>query len=881
MVILKTTLKNFIQSIPVCDCYSSWEEIVSMIRQSSPGMVAYIDDCGRPQGVIQSNDLLWLTSKKLIAAPFTEERVKVKPDRLKDIITSLVSLSYQMRVETFLQSFALKNRQTQNYFIVDLAGKLLGILDTSKLLQTIWHYNSCRGEEKSNLSEITTFSDLDVVLPRIITSSNNHSNARAIKPKKELVKVFPKKANKKNKIEQKFQEDYSWLFSLLNQISLPLLIENKNQEVCYQNNSWQQNCTANRSLEPSHTIDRDLDIRASTIHFGKRVLDGNSDRYSSAKDLLSIDSLFGFELNSSSSKQSIQEESVNSILEQITSESSNVWYYYRIPLKLSHNSIKIENDYNYWLTFATPFSLQQFLLQDSFRKDNLEPIKKHNLKQLQDKFLINIGHDFKSPLTAIIGLSSLLKEEKLGTLNERQIDYAEIIHNSGKRLVNLTNDFLDFTHLTSQTLQFDFETLELKNTCQQVYQQVEEKLIKEYQDVKHFPKLQLNIATHTQKAIADKTYLHQILSILLENALHLTSCQGLLGITTALWSNNWLAITVWNEKDGLTSQQQQIFAEEFYQYSSVLTSQEKNQSLKLILAQQLAQAHGGDISFISQDDYGSEFTLVLPLKSNNSNEDKIQNKFSNPLVLIVETGSERIIDLSKKLKTLGYFSAIARSHSEALYKAKCLKPQKILLNSSFLDNEPDIIKTLKFDLQTRDIPLLITTDCSSSSDSFTNVADVLSFPISRNSLARYFPLVVSHQKIVEHNLTVLRLSLIEDTTQSLENSALDFVFEKLVFSLSYHIIEADSIEQAHLLAKIWTIDVIVWDGTTLTSTEFYLRSFAESKALASIPVITLDEKTTAIANKITTLTVFPCLLPAKERSIEQLTKVIQIAAGIG
>lgn len=880
MVILKTTLKNFIQSIPVCDRSSYRENIVSMIRQSPQGMVAYLDSHGLPLGVIQSEDLLWLTAKKLRAAPFSEKKAEVEPDDLKDIITSLASLSYQMKVETFLQSFALKNRLTQNYFIVDLAGKLLGILDTGKLLQTIWHDDTCESKAKSNLSEITNYSELNVAEQRIIITSNNHAHARVIKPEKEIAKVFQKRAKKRNKIEQKFQEEYSWLFSLLNQISVPLLIENKNQEVCYQNDYWQQNCTANRSLELSHTIDRDLDTRASTIHFEKRVLEGKSDRYSLEKDLLSVDSLSSFKLDSSSSKQSIQEESVNSILEQTNSESSNVWSYYRIPLKLNHNSIKIENDSNYWLTFATPFSLQQFLLQDSTQKDDLEPRKNHNLKQLQDEFLINIGHDFKSPLTAIIGLSSLLKEEKLGTLNERQIGYAKMIHNSGKRLVDLTNEFLDFTHLTGQTLQFDFETLDLEDTCQQVYQQVEQKLTKKYQDIKHFPELQLNIATHAQKAIADKTYLHQILSILLENALHLTSCQGLLGITTALWSD-WLAITVWNEKDGLTPQQQQIFAEEFYQYSSVLTSQEKNQSLKLILAKQLAQAHGGDISFISQDDYGSEFTLLLPFNSNNSNENKIQHKFSNPLVLIVETVSKRIINLSKKLKTLGYFSAIARSHTEALYKAKCLKPQKILLNSSFLNDEPNIIKTLKFDLQTHDIPLLITTDRSSSIDSFTNVADVLSFPISRNSLARYFPLVVSHQKIVEHNLTVLRLSLIEDTTQSLENSALDFVFENLFFSLSYHIIEADSIEQAHLLAKIWTIDVIVWDGTTLTSPESYLRSFAKSKVLASIPVITLDEKTTSTANKISTLTVFPCLLPAKERSIERLTKVIQIAAGIG
>ena len=516
--------------------------------------------------------------------------------------------------------------------------------------------------------------------------------------------------------------------------------------------------------------------------------------------------------------------------------------------------------------------------------NNLERRKKDKFQLLQNKFLLNIGHDIKSPLTAIIGLSKLLKEEKLGTLNQKQISYIEMIYNSGKRLVNLTNDFVDFTHSIGKKSQLDFKSLNIENTGQQIYQQVKQKLttIAKFKDTNHFPELKLNIAPDARVAIADKTYLNQILTILLENALHLTDSEGLLGITTKLCSQ-WLAITVWNEEGSLTQEQQQIFAEEFFQYSNILTSQEKNQGLKLILAQQLAQAHGGDISFVSQKDRGSAFTLLLPLnpddlkQDNNRGSDTMEN---NSLVLIIETASERINDLSEKLKTLGYFSAIARSHPEALYKARLLQPGKILLNSSLLDDESNIVTTLKLDLYTRNIPLLITTDAASSIDSFGNVADeVLSFPISRNTLARYFTPVASRQSI-EHNLTVLRLSLVEETTQPRENLALDFVIENPAFSLSHHIIEADSIEQAHLLASIWTIDAVIWDGSSLKSPEAYLHSFAESNLLASIPVITLDVKTTAAANKISNLTVFPCLLPANERSIQQLTQVIQIAVGI-
>lgn len=903
MVRPEITLKEFIQVIPVCDlaqgeaCYDrnyKRKDLVSAMGQSSRGIVALIDSYGIPQGIIKNNDLLWIMSKNFIAISSNVKKAQVQINELRNITISLISLPSQMKVKVFLQRFASQSR-SQDYFIVDAENKLLGILDTNKLLQTIAYYTAKQGKVKSNLLQQDVVSN-EGVTEEIIRASEVCSDVYSkLKPKKGT-KAFKKQLKKNGQIELKFQEEHTSLFSLLNQISLPLSIENFNGEICYQNEYWQQELSQGKSFLKS-AIDNECSESNSQLYMRKQVFSNlKCDLFFQENNLSNLDSQSSLKLarkidriDSDLSKCSVNKRAVNnSLLERTDTEKdvnkSSFWYHYRIPLNIKGNSPALNDNHNYWLILAVPFSLQQFLLTDCVSGNNGDRRKKDKFKLLQDKFLLNIGHDLKSPLTAIIGLSDLLKAEKLGTLNQKQISYIEMIYNSGKRLVNLTNDFLDFTHLTSKKLQFNFKSLELKDTCKQIYRQVEQKLTTtaKSKDVNHFPELKLNIAPDTQVAIADEIYLNQILTILLENALHLTNYEGSLGITSQLYSQ-WLAITIWNQEGALTQEQQYIFAEEFFQYLNVLTSQEKNQSLKLILAQQLAQAHGGDISFVSQKDRGSEFTLLLPLNPNDLQQDIDRGSDiigNNSLVLIIETASNRISDLSQKLKTLGYFSAIARSDSEALYKARVFKPSKILLNCSFLDEKLDIVTTLKLDLHTRNIPLLITTDTSSSIASLDNIADeVLSFPISRNTLARYFTPLVSHQSI-EQNLTVLRLSLVEDTIQARENSILDFVFENSAFSLSHHIIEADSIEQAHLLARIWTIDVVIWDGTTSESPEAYLHSFAKFKALASIPLITLDAKTTSAANKISNLAIFPCLLPANERSIQQLTQVIQIAAGI-
>ncbi len=93
----------------------------------------------------------------------------------------------------------------------------------------------------------------------------------------------------------------------------------------------------------------------------------------------------------------------------------------------------------------------------------------------------------------------------------------------------------------------------------------------------------------------------------------------------------------------------------------------------------------------------------------------------------------------------------------------------------------------------------------------------------------------------------------------------------------YRVIEADGLEQAHILARIWHLDAIVLDGYRIADPTKYLRSLQESEYLSTLPLITLDTRTTEAANQIPSLSVYPCLLPAECRSVKDLIQVIQIA----
>ncbi|XTZ19443.1 MAG: sensor histidine kinase, partial [cyanobacterium endosymbiont of Rhopalodia fuxianensis] len=83
------------------------------------------------------------------------------------------------------------------------------------------------------------------------------------------------------------------------------------------------------------------------------------------------------------------------------------------------------------LVLATDVTEQQKLCQELAAK-NADLVQ---LNRLKDEFLACISHEFKSPLTAVLGLSSLLREQKVGKLNSRQVHYAQSIYHSSRQLM--------------------------------------------------------------------------------------------------------------------------------------------------------------------------------------------------------------------------------------------------------------------------------------------------------------------------------------------------------------------------------------------------------------------------------------------------------------
>jgi signal transduction histidine kinase/CheY-like chemotaxis protein len=516
------------------------------------------------------------------------------------------------------------------------------------------------------------------------------------------------------------------------------------------------------------------------------------------------------------------------------------------------------------------------------------------LNRLKDEFLSCISHELKTPLTAVLGLSSLLKEQLVGPLNDRQARYAHLIYQSGRHLTLIVNDILDLTRIETGQLELNLESVTLESLCQRAYEQARQL----HQEVSvseagkaaeaiEEPEFSLSIQPGLGEITADDLRLRQMLTNLLSNALKFTPTTGKVGLEISTWED-WIAFTVWDTGIGIAADKQHLIFQKFQQLENPLTRRFEGTGLGLVLTQRIAQLHGGDITFISEEGKGSQFTLLLPRDLQPRPAKPPLNpprRLQQRLVLVAESGTARIEAMDTCLRQLGYRVAIARSGTEALEKVRRLQPALVILNPTLpLLSGWDVLTLLKAGMETRTTPVIWSGSTDEKPRAIAwGASACLSHPVHLESVRK--SIIEATQTpgellpIPASRLTVLHLRLSPQPLTADGPSV-----SELLHSYPYRVVEVSDLDQADLLARVWKPHVVVLEGS-LPNPTHYFTHLSENTMLGSVPMITLTPETTQSANRVPGLKVFPCLAPLTFddalSNVEEsaLFQVIQVASG--
>jgi signal transduction histidine kinase len=227
--------------------------------------------------------------------------------------------------------------------------------------------------------------------------------------------------------------------------------------------------------------------------------------------------------------------------------------------------------------------------------------------QHKSDFLANMSHELRTPLNAIIGFSEVLQEKMFGELNEKQLDYLNDIHSSGRHLLSLINDVLDLSKIEAGRMELELSKFDLPAALANALTLVRERA------QRHGIALSLEVDPRLGEVQADERKCKQILLNLLSNAVKFTPDGGRVALSARLDTDK-AEISVADTGIGIAKEDQQTVFEEFRQVGRDYTKKAEGTGLGLALAKRFVELHGGAIRLESEPGKGSTFTFTLPVR---------------------------------------------------------------------------------------------------------------------------------------------------------------------------------------------------------------------------------------------------------------------------
>ena len=221
------------------------------------------------------------------------------------------------------------------------------------------------------------------------------------------------------------------------------------------------------------------------------------------------------------------------------------------------------------------------------------------------EFLAKISHELRTPLNAIIGFSDLMMRDKRGFANEQYSSYVSDIHSSGRHLLDIINDILDFAKAEAGQLAL----FESNADVQQVAQGIERMLGPRARD--SGINLLIRIPPDLPLVWCDERKLKQMLLNLVNNAVKFTPAGGMVEIGARLEPNGFV-VGVRDSGIGIAQADLARVLEPFVQAETTLSRRQEGTGLGLALVKSMMEIHGGVLRLESTLGSGTAAELVFP-----------------------------------------------------------------------------------------------------------------------------------------------------------------------------------------------------------------------------------------------------------------------------
>jgi signal transduction histidine kinase/DNA-binding response OmpR family regulator len=434
-----------------------------------------------------------------------------------------------------------------------------------------------------------------------------------------------------------------------------------------------------------------------------------------------------------------------------------------------------------FLLFRVSISRQQFkraLLDKQLQEEKKEAERLQELDEAKSRFFANIAHEFRTPLTLILGPTEQILHF---TADRRTKRYTQLIRDNANKLLLLINQLLDLVKLESgmihlQPARADFIAF-LKGQVLAFETLAEEK--------------DIHLAVHTEqdeiRIEFDREKMGLVVSNLMSNAIKFTEPFGEISVTVATDERlKRIRFEVEDTGIGVSAEQLPFIFDRFYQTDDSRTRKAPGTGtgIGLALVKELIELHNGSIEVISQLGSGTRFSVLLPINQKKQlsdvtdtlHEKQLETKPLNfsidyqhqltetdPAIAAMSAG-ETILVVEDNAAVLAFIRSVleesyrvieAMNGEEGLQKAIELVPDLIISDvmMPIMDGHA-MCQKMKDDIRTSHIPIIMLTaksDLESKIDGLNAGADdYLAKPFNgRELMARINNLIRMRKRLQE------------------------------------------------------------------------------------------------------------------------------------
>lgn len=391
------------------------------------------------------------------------------------------------------------------------------------------------------------------------------------------------------------------------------------------------------------------------------------------------------------------------------------------------------------------------LLQKNERIEQLhQEVVKANQAKLE--FFTNVSHELRTPVTLICNpINDMLD---MPNLNAQFSNKLKSVQASSRRLLTMLDQLLEFRKVESSSMQLKIRSGNLEAKILEIYQSfqaISEQRLIDYRLTGSFPE---------KDTWFDPDFVDMILYNLLSNAFKFTKSSGQISVKLRYENqftkvngshsenHDWVSIAVSDDAGGIPENDVKAIFDYFYQSTGIGSS--SGTGIGLALAKKLAQLHGGELEYESNQKGGSTFTLTLPVSEGFYEEDDLASDEnyggsrysdlldryvessltddqktlieddqvkSGPRILLVEDESE----LAKYIKSILSEFQVSLAPNGKTGLEQALKEQPALIISDIMMPEMngiELCRALKNNIITSHIPVILLTG---KADEDTNV----------------------------------------------------------------------------------------------------------------------------------------------------------------